>query len=90
MTEKLLLVCVTKGAHRQEMHEHLRGLCFSLFESQLSGVRRDIKTLVLEDELVSSYLSASDVHEIFEGDGYIGNCEERCSALVQMVRQSLN
>lgn len=89
ITEKLLLVCVTKGAHRQEMHEHLRGLCFSLFESQMSGVRRDIKALVLEDELVSSYLSAGDVQEIFESDGYIGNCEERCSHLVEVVRQSL-
>lgn len=89
MTEKLLLVCVTKGAHRQQLHEHLRSLCSTLFESQLAGEGMDIQALVKADELISSYLTQSDIEGIFNSAGYIGNCEDRCRELTQIVRRSL-
>lgn len=89
ITEKLLLVCVTKGANRQHLHEHLRGLCFSLFDAQ-SRNSQDIQSLVRSDKLIAAYLSPAEIEEIFASHGYIGNCEERCQAMTALVRQSLN
>lgn len=89
ITEKLLLVCVTKGANRQHLHEHLRGLCFSLSDAQSRG-GLDIQALVRADPLIAAYLPAAEIDEIFDSHGYIGNCEERCQALTALVRQSLN
>jgi len=89
MTEKLLLVCVTKGANRQQLHEHLRTLCSELFESHLAGEARDIQALIKADELISSYVTHTDIDAIFSSQSYIGNCKERCQELTQLVRRSL-
>jgi adenylosuccinate lyase len=89
-TEPLLMELTKKGADRQEMHERLRQHALQAWAAVQKGEPNPLVDLILEDEVLQTFLSRDALQEVMESDGYVGDAPQRAMNLVSQVRGELN
>lgn len=89
-TEPLLMELTKKGADRQEMHERLRQHALLAWAAVQKGEPNPLVDLILEDEVLRTFLSKDTLREVMESEGYVGDAPQRAMNLVSQVRGELN
>ena len=89
-TERLLMVLVTKGADRQEMHEVIRGHAMAAWQRIHAGeATNPLPSLLSRDDVVRAYLSEAEILMLFDARGHIGDAPIRARAMAQRVRTEI-
>jgi adenylosuccinate lyase len=79
-----------KGADRQEMHERLRQHALHAWAAVQKGEPNPLVDLILEDEVIRTFLSRDTLQEVMASEGYVGDAPQRAMKLVSQVRGELN
>ena len=89
-TERLLMVLVTKGASRQQMHEVIRGHAMVAWRAVQSGdAVNPLPAMLSRDEAVRKYLAEDKILALFDVREHIGDAPERARRMAQRVRFEL-
>jgi len=89
-TEPLLMELTKKGADRQKMHERLRQHALQAWAAVQKGEPNPLVDLILEDEVLRTFLSRETLREVMESEGYVGDAPQRAMKLVSQVRSELS
>jgi adenylosuccinate lyase len=79
-----------KGADRQKMHERLRQHALQAWAEVQKGEPNPLVDLILEDEVLRTFLSRETIREVMESEGYVGDAPQRAMKLVSQVRSELS
>jgi adenylosuccinate lyase len=86
-TEKLLMLCVRRGADRQEIHEVIREHSMAAWQNIKSG---SILTKTLSaDSRIQNYLSVEEIRESLKADDYVGIAPERSLKMSELIQNTL-
>jgi adenylosuccinate lyase len=72
------------------MHERLRQHALQAWAAVQKGEPNPLVDLILEDEVLQTFLSRDALQEVMESDGYVGDAPQRAMNLVSQVRGELN
>ncbi|MCU0519984.1 MAG: adenylosuccinate lyase [Anaerolineae bacterium] len=89
-TERLLMVLVTQGANRQEMHEVIRGHAMAAWRAVQAGDPvNPLPAMLSRDASVRRYLGEDAILALFDVGAHIGDAPERARRMAQRVRTEL-
>ena len=85
-TERVLMALSKAGADRQAMHERLRELAMSAWQSVESGEENPLTGLVSSEPEFLEYLSEEHLLSLLEASEYLGNAPDRAKEMSQTIR----
>jgi adenylosuccinate lyase len=88
-TERLLMALSKKGADRQEMHEKIRQHAMNAWKAAQENQANPLIQLIVEDEVFLTYLSKSELEQIMDSTGYLGDAPKRAQDLAQRINASI-
>ncbi len=88
-SERLLMELGRKGANRQEMHEVIREYSLKAWAEVQEGKPNTLKTMLIEDKTVLSYLSKEAALETLDATQYTGGDSALRTRLVAQEITSL-
>ncbi|MGD8399020.1 MAG: adenylosuccinate lyase [Anaerolineae bacterium] len=88
-TERLLMALVKAGADRQEMHEAIREQSLVAWQSleRDPAAPNPLPDLLAGDPRVAAWLDGSQVREILDAGGYVGDAPQRARALAAALQR---
>lgn len=90
-TERLLMVLVSKGANRQEMHEVIRAHAMAAWRAVQAGdPHNPLPQLLSRDGSVRKVLSEIEVLALFDVREHIGDAPDRARKMARLVRSELD
>jgi adenylosuccinate lyase len=89
-TERLLMALSRAGADRQEMHERLRRLSLTAWQTIQRGKPNPLVELLCQDEGVLDYLPTERVRSLMTAEGYIGDAPQRAREWAQKIKSELS
>lgn len=89
-TERVLMALVVAGASRQEGHEWIREASLRAWAAVQQGAENPLLEWLLADERIGRYLTAEQIRDLMQVEGYAGTAAGRARAFAQVVRQQLN
>ena len=84
-TERVLMALSKAGADRQAMHERLRELAMSAWQSVESGQENPLTGLVSSEPEFLEYLSEEHLLSLLEASEYLGNAPDRAKEMSQTI-----
>ncbi len=81
-----MLAAVKHGADRQEMHARLREHSLTAWKSIESGSPNPLMDLILNDPVLTNYLSKEELSALMNVDNYLGFSEKRSMALAEEIK----
>lgn len=88
-TERVLAALGKAGADRQAMHERLRQHALAAWEAVAAGEQNPLAELVVEDGIFLSILSAAELRDLIQVEGYVGDAPQRAKALASSIQEAL-
>lgn len=88
-TEPLLMALSKSGADRQVMHERLRRHALQAWSDVQDGRENPLLELVLGDQEIRRHLSAEEIRQVMDIQGYIGDAPQRARGMAQQIREGL-
>ena len=88
-TERVLMALVAAGASRQDGHEWIREASLQAWAALQQGEGNPLLPLLLADERLKPYLSAAQIGELMEAEGYVGTAVSRALTLAKTIRQDI-
>jgi len=90
-TERLLVVLVSKGANRQEMHEVIRAHSMAAWQAVQAGEHHNpLPQLLSRDSEVLKFLSEVETLALFDVREHVGDAPDRARKMAQRVRAELD
>lgn len=90
-TERLLMVLVSKGANRQEMHEVIRAHSMVAWRAVQGGEHHNpLPQLLSRDGEVRKFLSEVEILALFDVREHVGDAPDRARKMAQRVRSELD
>jgi len=88
--ERVLMSLVSLGADRQESHEWLRQSSLEAWQTIQNGGDNPLSSLLVEDNRIRRFLSASQVQELMDISAYTGTAEIRAVGMAQEIGSALS
>lgn len=88
-SERLLMALGKAGADRQAMHELLRQRAMEAWEAVRRGEPNPFADLLAGDRVVRQYLPASDVRELLDAEGHVGDAPARAKQMAERLRNAI-
>jgi adenylosuccinate lyase len=88
-TEKVLMALGKAGAHRQDMHERIRGHAMNAWAKVQLGEANPLVDLIASDETILSYLPESKLRELMDASDHVGDASERAHLLVKQIHLTI-
>ncbi|EKD90782.1 MAG: hypothetical protein ACD_30C00090G0003 [uncultured bacterium] len=85
--ESVIIEAVKKGADRQEVHEHLRELSMKSWGRIQDGEINPMIEMLLKDAYLLRYLKSSEIENLLDVRGHIGDAPKRALRLVKIIRK---
>lgn len=85
-TERVLMALSKTGADRQVMHERLRELSMTAWESIQSGGRNPLVDLVCQEPVFLEYLSKEELGELMDASHHLGDASKRARQLSETIQ----
>jgi adenylosuccinate lyase len=89
-SERVLMALTKTGADRQVMHEKLRELSISAWESVERGEENPLIEMVSKEPVFLEYLIAEDLMALFDTSRYLGDAPNRARQLCESIRQTVS
>ena len=87
--EPVLMAVSKAGADRQEMHAVLQSHARLAWTAVQDGEPNPLEDLLLEDERIAGYLTASQLSSLMEVSGYLGDARYRTKDFLRTARELL-
>lgn len=86
-SEAIILEAVKKGADRQKMHEVLREISMSAWESVQDGKENPVVALLMDNKEIGKYLKAEEIRKLLDASGHVGNAKAKALTLVNQIKK---
>jgi len=87
--EGILMALSAKGASRQAMHERLRQHALDAWQVVQQGQANDLLARVAADDEIRRYLSAEEISELAQVQGYIGFAPQHALKMAAEIEQQI-
>jgi adenylosuccinate lyase len=87
--ERILMALSAKGASRQAMHERLRQHALDAWQVVQQGQANDLLARVAADDEIRRYLSAEEISELAQVQGYIGFAPQHALKMAAEIEQQI-
>jgi adenylosuccinate lyase len=87
--ERILMALSAKGASRQAMHERLRQHALDAWQVVQQGQANDLLARVAADDEIRRYLSAEEISELAQVQGYIGFAPQHALKMAVEIEQQI-
>lgn len=84
-TERVLMEAVRRGGNRQELHEVIREHSMSAWAAMREGKNNPLASLISSDERFTSLLNPTEIPELLEASGHVGDAPERALNLAKTI-----
>ena len=88
--ERVLTALVQAGADRQEMHERLRQLSISAWETYETKKKNPLKGLLAKDTALLKYLQPAQIRKLLDASTYVGLAPVRAKEMAIRLRERLD
>jgi len=85
-TEKVMMLLSKKGADRQEIHQRLRDHSLQAWAAVRLGEPNPLISLVGGDPVFRKYLSAEELNDAMQGEGYLGDAVDRAREFAEGIK----
>ena len=85
-TEKVMMLLSKKGADRQEIHQRLREHSLQAWAAIRQEEPNPLIALVGGDPVFRKYLSAEELNDAMQGEGYLGDAVDRAREFAERIK----
>lgn len=87
--ERVLMSAVKAGAHRQEMHEHLRTHSLAAWAAITAGQDNPLVEMLVSSRELSVYLPPERIRALLDASAYVGDAPERARSFAEYLRTAI-
>ncbi|MBM3152891.1 MAG: adenylosuccinate lyase, partial [Chloroflexi bacterium] len=88
-TERLLMALVKAGAHRQEMHERIRGHAMQAWDAVRAGGENPLAALLCQDAIITKYFSEDEIRRLMDARSHVGDAPERARWMAKVISETI-
>jgi adenylosuccinate lyase len=85
-TESILIELVKNGADRQEMHEKLKEISLTAWNTLQKGETNPMADLLMKDATLKKYLDAKEIEKLLDVRTHVGTGPQRAKELAKKIR----
>jgi adenylosuccinate lyase len=89
-SERILLSASKAGADRQAIHEHLRQMSMSAWESVDRGEVNPLPDMLARDVEFAKYLSSEEIENLLDASHHLGDAPRRARELSKAIREAIH
>jgi adenylosuccinate lyase len=89
-SERVLIAAGKAGADRQVMHERLRLISMSAWESVRRGEANPLPDILARDVELSKYFSRDEIMALLDASHHVGDAPRRARELAKSIRESIH